>query len=284
MSEMRICGKTFDEERALYGARSVHLSDCRFEGEADGESALKESADVACTDTLFALRYPLWHTSRASLRHIHMTVTCRAPLWYAKDVRIDGSRILGPKAVRECHAVALVSSEVDSEEFGWLSSELLLEDSSVKGMYAFFHSKNITAKGLRFEGKYSFQYVENVTISNARLCTKDAFWHAKNVTVTDSVIEGEYLGWYAENLRLIRCHIKGTQPLCYTKGLYMEDCTMEGCDLAFEKSEVDVTVKGRVDSVKAPAAGIIRADEICEILPQNDGSMGGATVIVGKRE
>ena len=39
----KIVSETFDQERALYGVDSVYLTDCKFDGEADGESALKES-------------------------------------------------------------------------------------------------------------------------------------------------------------------------------------------------------------------------------------------------
>ena len=72
--------------------------------------------------------------------------------------------------------------------------------------------------------------------------------------------------WYSENLTLIRCHIKGTQPLCYCKNLILEDCTMEDCDLAFERSEVKACVKGKIDSVKNPINGNIKADSIGEII------------------
>ena len=38
----RINGKTFDEERALYGLHNAEIEDSKFSGPADGESALKE--------------------------------------------------------------------------------------------------------------------------------------------------------------------------------------------------------------------------------------------------
>lgn len=38
--------KTFDEERALYNSDNLLLKNCRFDGPADGESALKESRNV----------------------------------------------------------------------------------------------------------------------------------------------------------------------------------------------------------------------------------------------
>lgn len=53
-----ITGQKFDEERALYGSRGVHLKGCAFDGPADGESALKESSDIIVEGTLCNLRYP----------------------------------------------------------------------------------------------------------------------------------------------------------------------------------------------------------------------------------
>jgi hypothetical protein len=88
--------------------------------------------------------------------------------------------------------------------------------------------------------------------------------------VYDSVVKGEYLGWYSENLRLVRCRIEGTQPLCYCKGLILEDCTMEGTDLAFEYSDVQATVSGHILSVKNPRSGTIVADSVGEIIRDSD--------------
>ena len=54
----RITGKTFDEERALYGVQGVVVKDCAFDGPADGESAFKESREVTVEGCFFNLRYP----------------------------------------------------------------------------------------------------------------------------------------------------------------------------------------------------------------------------------
>ncbi len=274
----------FEEERALYGARDVMLYDCTFEGEADGESALKESEGVLAENTRFALRYPLWHAVGVRLEGCEMTETCRAPLWYAESVALSGCRLRGVKAVRECRDVCLTDVDGESAEFAWRSRGIVVKGGVLSGEYAFFESRNIKIEGLSFRGKYSFQYTEGVEIKNAILNTKDAFWHAKNVTVTDSVIEGEYLGWYAENIRFVRCTLRGTQPLCYAKGVVLEDCVMEAADLAFEKSEVNGNVLGKIDSVKAYGAGTLICEECGEILPENDGSVGFGTLIVRKKE
>ncbi len=40
----------FGKERALYASRGLTLQNCRFEGAEDGESALKESAEILARD------------------------------------------------------------------------------------------------------------------------------------------------------------------------------------------------------------------------------------------
>lgn len=38
--------QSFDQERALYASENLTVKDCRFDGPADGESALKESKEI----------------------------------------------------------------------------------------------------------------------------------------------------------------------------------------------------------------------------------------------
>ena len=259
-------GLVLDEERALYGITGALVRDCLFDGAADGESALKETANVTVEECEFRLRYPMWHMSRSSVRDCVMTDTCRAALWYCDDIEISKSTLGGIKALRECKRVDIKDSKAVSTELGWFCTDVALVNSSVTGEYPFLKTVGLKMKDSALKGKYSFQYVENAEIEGCDLDTKDAFWHAKNVTVTDSVIKGEYLGWYSENLTLIRCRIEGTQPLCYCKGLKLIDCEMTGCDLSFEKSEVQATVTGAIDSVKNPITGKIVADSIGQII------------------
>ena len=40
----------FDQERALYGEDGIEVTNCRFDGPADGESALKESRNIRIRD------------------------------------------------------------------------------------------------------------------------------------------------------------------------------------------------------------------------------------------
>ena len=257
---------TLDTERALYGVRNTLIRNCTFAGPADGESALKECRDITVEDCDFRLRYPFWHVTGAEIRRISMTDTCRAALWYAENMTVRDCTLGGIKALRECDRMNFSHSTATSDEFGWLCRDLAMTNCSVAGNYPFFMTRDLVLEACTLKGKSSFQYVENCTVRDCYLDTKDAFWHAKRVTVTDSTIKGEYLGWYSEDLTLIRCHLVGTQPLCYCKRLTLIDCTTEGCDLAFENSEVTATITGGVDSIKSPAAGSIVADRIGEII------------------
>lgn len=258
--------KQFDEERALYGLYDAEVKNCRFDGPADGESAFKECHDIIATDCYFNLRYPFWHVNKGVIRNSEMTENCRAALWYDNDITIEGSKLYGIKALRECSDIKLADCDVVSPEFLWRCNNIKIKNVSMQSEYPFFESKDIEIEGLKMKGKYSFQYVENMTIRNSELDTKDAFWHSNNVTVVDSIVKGEYLAWYSKNLRLIRCKIIGTQPLCYCEGLVLEDCTMEETDFSFERSEVQAMVSGKILGVKNPKSGSIKADEIGELL------------------
>ena len=261
-----IIGKQFDEERSLYNLRSADVIDCVFAGPADGESVLKEARDVKLENCSFSLRYPLWHVDGFQLHDSKMDDKTRAAIWYAKNGRITESDLTGIKAVRECKNIQIRDCSIDSQEFGWKSSDITVTDSKLRAEYLFLDSKNVKLDNVQMQGKYSFQYMEDLEIRDSVLDTKDAFWHSKNVTVVDSVVKGESLGWFSENLTLINCKIIGTQPLCYCKNLKLRNCTMEGCDLSFEYSDVDATVTGHVDSIKNPRSGKITADSVGEVI------------------
>ena len=75
---------TYDQERALYGATDIEIVNCRFDGPADGESALKESHDVKVRDSYFNLRYPFWHDHTLEIDNCELTANCRAALWASR--------------------------------------------------------------------------------------------------------------------------------------------------------------------------------------------------------
>lgn len=271
----KIIEKTsFDEERALYGSENLKLKEVAFEGAADGESALKESKNIEAVACDFKLRYPLWHDDCVILDKCNMSETCRAALWYSTRVMIKESRLGGIKAVRECRRVSVDKCEINSPEFGWFTEDIKISESRITSEYFLLKSKNVSLFNTQFNGKYSFQYVEGGLVQDCTLNTKDAFWHAKNIRVKNCRVIGEYLAWYSEDLVFENCEISGTQPFCYCKNVTLINCTMTGCDLAFEKSVVNAQVTTKIDSVKNPYGGKIRAPEVGEVILTDPNAKG----------
>lgn len=267
-----------DEERALYNTKDAQIENVKFDGPADGESALKECENLQIANCYFNLRYPLWHVDKFILKNSEMTPNCRAAMWYCNNIEINDCKLNGIKAVRESNNILINTTTIESFEFGWKCNNIKLNNTNITGEYLFFDSNNIELNNVSLKGKYSFQYVNNLKISDSILDTKDAFWHAKNVVVENSVVKGEYLGWYSENLTLINCKILGTQPLCYCKNLRLINCTMEDCDLSFENSEVNGNILGYIPSIKNPLSGEIIVEEIGKII--NDDVKYGCKGIV----
>ena len=106
-----ITNKTFDEERALYGAKELLVKNCKFDGPADGESALKECRDIT--------------------------------------VDILGSRLHGIKALRECQKVNMSECDIISPEFGWSVHGLDMENCTAESEYFMMRSTNLNFLDVR---------------------------------------------------------------------------------------------------------------------------------------
>lgn len=263
---MVIQNKTFDQERALYGMRGLQVTDCAFDGPADGESVFKEGADIKVSGCFFNLRYPFWHDHGLEIRNSEMTELCRAALWYSDHIDISETRLHGIKALRECGDVSMRDCDIISPEFGWSVNGITMERCTAQSEYFMMRSTNLRFTDVELKGKYSFQYIENAVFEHCRFDTKDAFWHAKHVLVRDSVIRGEYLAWYCEDVTFENCKIIGTQPLCYCRELRLINCTMEGADFAFEKSDVQAKILSPVISIKNPRSGHIEVPAVDEVI------------------
>ncbi len=271
--------KTFDEERALYGESGLIIDNVRFDGPQDGESALKECADIHAKNCYFNLRYPFWHVNGVNIENCEMTEFCRAALWYCKDIAINDSNLHGIKALRECSDVRIDNTDILSPEFGWSVDNITMSNSNLIGEYLMMRSSGLRFKNITLKGKYSFQYVKDAVFDNCEFDTKDAFWHGENIVVRNSVVKGEYLGWYARNLTFINCTIIGTQPLCYCEGLELVDCKMIDTDLCFEKSSVQATILTPIVSVKNIKSGNVYAPQIGEIICDDPTAKGRVAII-----
>lgn len=270
--------KTFDEERALYGSVNLLVKNCKFDGPADGESAIKECKNIEIEDSYMNLRYPLWHIKGLWVTRTELAQGCRAALWYSDNVEITDTKLHGIKAVRECNNVVLRDCDVISEEFGWFVNGIFMENVDVEGQYFMLQSKKLNFKNVTLNGKYSLQYIEDSVFENCNLNTRDALWHAKNIVVRNSVLKGEYLAWYCENVTFENCKIIGTQPLCYCKGLKLINCEMIDTDLSFEKSEVEATLTAPIMSIKNPHSGRIVVPAVGELIMDDENAHGEVVI------
>ena len=209
------------------------------------------------------------------LKNCALTENCRAALWYDEDVSVTDTKLHGIKAFRECRNVSLKNCDIISDEFGWFTDDITLENCTAESKYFLMKNHGVRAKNLELSAKYSLQYIEDGLFEDCVIDSKDAFWHAKNVTVKNSILGGEYLAWYSENLTFENCRIIGTQPFCYCKNLTLINCELIDCDLAFERSSVQATITTPVVSIKNPLAGSeIRVPAVGEIIRDIDGSEG----------
>lgn len=259
----------YSGERPLFKAKDLIIENTVF---GEGESPLKESKNIELKNSIFKWKYPLWYASDITANNCFWENMARAGVWYSNNLNITDCAIDAPKNFRRCKNLNLKNvSFSNAAETLWHCDKVNIENCTAKGDYFFMNSKNIKADNLTLYGNYSFDGVENAEIRNSKLLSKDAFWNSKNITVYDSFVSGEYLGWNAENLTLINCTVESLQGMCYINNLVMKNCRLINTTLAFEYSDVDAEIIGKIDSVLNPKSGVIRAEKI-DFLTVNEGN------------
>ena len=277
----------FKGERALYAEKDAKIYDSIFD---DGESPLKESANIELYDSQFKYKYPVWYSNNVKIFNCNWFEMARSGVWYTNNIEVNDSLITAPKNFRRCEGVALKNVNLtNAEETFWNCKNIKLENVTAKGHYFAMNSENIEIDGLRLDGNYSFDGAKNITIKNSVLLSKDALWNTENVTVYDSYICGEYLGWNTKNLTFENCTIESLQGLCYIDNLTLKNCKLINTTLAFEyASNIEAEVTSKIDSVFNPINGTISAPEINTLTVEKDFVDPDKTIIrcaaIGKRE
>lgn len=256
-------------ERALFHSDGLEIYDSIFE---DGESPLKESANIKVYDSMFRWKYPLWYCNNIQVKNCTIFEMGRAGIWYTNHLSVEDTIVEAPKNFRRCDDVTLRKVRFgNAAETMWHCSNVKLTDVFVnKGDYFAMNCKNMEIDGLELLGNYTFDGAQNVTIRNSKLLSKDAFWNSDNITVYDSFITGEYLGWNAKNLTLINCTIESLQGMCYINNLKMVNCKLINTTLAFEYSSVEATIDSKITSVINPSSGTITAKHIDTLIMEED--------------
>lgn len=256
-------------ERPLFHGNNLKINETIF---TDGESPLKESQDIHLTNSSFQWKYPLWYSKNAVAEDCTWLEMARSGVWYTDHLLVRNTLIEAPKNFRRCHDITLENVFLpNAVETLWTCDGVNLKKVQAKGDYFGMNSQNIKINDFQLAGNYAFDGAKNIEVHHARMLSKDAFWNTENVTVYDSVIHGEYLGWNSKNLTLINCTIESLQGLCYIENLVMKNCTLLNTTLAFEYSTgIDAQINGKINSVMNPSGGVIRADEIEELIIEKD--------------
>lgn len=268
----------FTGERALFFGKGLKLCDCTF---ADGESPLKESADIRLENCMFKWKYPLWYSENISLEGCTLFETARAGVWYTKNISFKDCTIAAPKTFRRSSEIALSNVSLPhADETLWACRGIALTHVEATGDYFGMNCEDGRVSFFTLVGNYAFDGAKNIEIDHARMLTKDAFWNSENVTVRDSFISGEYLGWNSKNLTLINCTIESLQGLCYIHSLTLINCKLLNTTLAFEYSTVEADIDGKIDGVFNPSGGRITADSIDTLVIEKDRVDPEKTIVV----
>ncbi|MBO7358084.1 MAG: DUF3737 family protein [Lachnospiraceae bacterium] len=259
---------TYEGERALYMLKDAVVKDSTFQ---NGESPLKESANIEIYGSLFKWKYPLWYCNNVLLKDSMIFEMGRAGIWYTNNLKVEDTVIKAPKNFRRCKDVSLKNVPLpNAQETFWNCDGIRMENVTAKGDYFAMGSKNIYADNFVLDGNYSFDGCENIEIHNSKLLTKDAFWNCENVTVYDSFISADYIGWNSKNVTFINCTIETLQGMCYLENLVMRNCKVLNTDHAFEFSTVDVELSTPIESVFNPISGTIKAPEIGNLIMEKE--------------
>lgn len=277
-SNEEIHQEDFTGERALYRGKDLKIYDSIFH---DGESPLKESKNIEIYNCEFQYKYPVWYSENVYVKDSVWKELGRSGVWYTNHMTVEDSMIWGPKNFRRCSDITLKNTSLpDAQETFWMCNGIRLENIIAKGDYFAMNSENIYADNLQLYGNYAFDGAKNVEIHNSKLLTKDCFWNCENVTVYDSYISGEYLAWNTKNLTLINCTIESDQGLCYIDNLKLDNCKVINTKYAFEYCyNTDAKINSKIDSILNPGSGNITAEEIGEIIIEEDNCQPEKTTI-----
>ena len=259
IEEQRLTG-----ERALFRSKDLSIEYSIF---ADGESPLKESRDISLKNTSFQWKYPLWYCRNITVQDCDFAEMARAGIWYTDNITVADTLYEAPKGFRRVKGLTLRNVDLPhAEETLWHCSDVTLENVVAKGDYFAMNCDHMKLDQFRLVGNYCFDGCHDVEVHHAKMLSKDAFWNCENIMVYDSYICGEYLGWNSRNVTFVNCVIESLQGMCYMDNVVMKNCRLLNTTLAFEYSTADVETAGRIESVKNPSAGVIRAGEIGELI------------------
>ena len=257
--------KKYSGERALFMLKDAYLEGVTFH---DGESPLKESANLEVINCTFKWKYPIWYANNILVKDSFLDITARSGIWYTKNIQMDNCHIDAPKTFRRASFIELNDCQLNhADETFWSCHNIKLNNVKAIGDYFMMNIDQAEISNLHLDGNYFLDGAKNVVVKDSILNSKDSFWNTENVTAINCKIIGEYLGWNSKNLTFINCEISSLQGLCYIKGLKMVNCKLLDTSLSFEYCEdIDAEIIDEVASIKNPTSGVIKVKGVKELI------------------
>lgn len=267
----------FIQERPLFNENNAKIINCHF---AVGESPLKECKNIELERCQFEYKYPLWYCDNISLKECQFFEMARAGIWYTNHIQICNSKIVAPKTFRRSNDIILENVTFENaKETLWNCNHVKLKNIKANhGDYFAMNCHDVNIDQITLDGNYCFDGAKDVVVNHGYFNSKDAFWNCSNVTVYNSTIIGEYIGWNSKNLKFVNCKIESIQGFCYIDHLEIIDCDLTGTTLAFEYASVNATISN-IDSILNPSQGYIKADQIEELIMDQEKINPSATMI-----
>ena len=265
MDKKKYIGGSYTGERALFMLKDAYLEDVTF---YDGESPLKESANLEIVKCSFKWKYPIWYANNILVKDSCLDIMARSGIWYTNHITMNDCLIDAPKTFRRGSFISLNSCTLNNAaETFWSCKNITLNNVTAKGDYFMMNIDTAEIDNLNLDGNYFLDGAKNVVVKNSILNSKDSFWNTENVTAINCKIVGEYLGWNSKNLTFINCEISSLQGLCYIKGLKLVNCKLTDTSLSFEYCEdIDAEVIDEVVSIKNPTSGVIKVKGVKELI------------------
>ena len=265
MNKKKYLGGSYTGERALFMLKDAYLEDVTF---YDGESPLKESANLEVNKCSFKWKYPIWYANNILVKDSYLDINARSGIWYTNHITMNDCLIDAPKTFRRGSFITLNNCKLNNAaETFWSCKNITLNNVYAKGDYFMMNIDTAEISCLTLDGNYFLDGAKNVVVKDSILNSKDSFWNTENVTAINCKIIGEYLGWNSKNLTFINCEISSLQGLCYIKGLKLVNCKLLDTSLSFEYCEdIDAEVVDEVVSIKNPTSGVIRVKGVKELI------------------
>jgi len=265
MEKELIKDRFFEGERPCFASKNIRFENCIFK---KGESPIKESENIDVINSVFEWKYPLWYCKNIYVENTLFKEMSRSGIWYTNNIELRNCKIDAPKEFRRSSNIKIINTDFSiANETMWKCKRIYIKNSHIVGDYFGMNSSDIYLENVVIDGNYCFDGADNIEIHNCIFNSKDSFWNTKNVIIYDSVIIGEYLGWNSKNVTFINCKLESNQGLCYINKLKLVNCNMENTNLAFEFcSDIEAEITSKINSIKNPISGVIKAKEIGEII------------------